>query len=118
MAYSKVKLKMYNLDYIVNFPTRINDCTEISIDNIFLDRSKNDNFITEPYYNGLSDHDTQMLTLYIPSHKSFKPGLARTSRKNDDSSIGEFKMNLSYENWENVFNSASDNDVNVIFNNF
>jgi len=59
-----------------------------------------------------------MLTLYIPSHKSFKPGLARTSRKNDDSSIGEFKMNLSYENWENVFNSASDNDVNVIFNNF
>ena len=52
------------------------------------------------------------------SHKSFKPGLATTIRKYDDSSIGEFKMNLSYENWENVFNFASDNDVNVIFNNF
>jgi len=36
----------------------------------------------------------------------------------DDSSISEFKMNLSYENWENVFNSTSENDVNVIFNNF
>ena len=59
-----------------------------------------------------------MLTLYIPLHKSFKPGLGRTGRKYDDSSISEFKMNLSYENWENVFNSTSDNDVNVIFNNF
>ena len=59
-----------------------------------------------------------MLTLYIPSHKSFKPGLVRTGRNYDDSSISEFNMNLSYENWENVFNSASDNDINIIFNNF
>jgi len=110
-------LKTYNLDYIVNFPTRINAYTE-TIDNIFLDRSKNENFIIEPFYNGLSDHDAQMLTLHIPSHKSFKPGLARTGRKYDDSSISEFKKNLSYENWENVFDSTSDNDVNVIFNIF
>jgi len=109
---------MYNLDYIVNFPTRINDYTETTIDNIFLDRSKNENFIIEPYYNGLSDHDAQMLKLYIPSYTSFKPGLARTGRKYDDSSLSDFKMKLSYENWENVFNSTSDNDVNVIFNNF
>jgi hypothetical protein len=27
-------------------------------------------------------------------------------------------MNPSYENWENVFNSTSANDVNVMFNNF
>ena len=111
-------LKTCNLDYIVNFPTLINAYTETTIDNIFLDVSKNKNFITELYYNGLSDHDAQMLTLYIPSHKSFKPGLARTGRKYDDSSISEFKMNFSYENWENVFDSTSDNDINVIFNNF
>ena len=55
---------------------------------------------------------------YIPSQKSFKPGLAKTGRKYDDSSTSEFKMNLSYENWENVFNSTNYNDVNVIFNNF
>ena len=73
-------LKTYNLDYIVNFPTRINAYTETTIDNIYPDISKNENFIIEPYYNGLSDHDTQMHTLYIPSHKSFKPGLARTGR--------------------------------------
>jgi len=56
---------MYNLDYIVNFPTRINDYTETT-DNIFPDRRKNKNFITEPYCNRLSDHDAQMLTLYAP----------------------------------------------------
>jgi len=27
-------------------------------------------------------------------------------------------MKLSYENWENVFDPTSDNDINVIFNNF
>ena len=27
-------------------------------------------------------------------------------------------MNFSYENWENVFDFTSDNNVNVIFNNF
>jgi len=27
-------------------------------------------------------------------------------------------MNLSYKNWDNVFNSTCDNDVNAIFNNF
>jgi hypothetical protein len=30
----------------------------------------------------------------------------------------ECKLNLSYENLENVFDSECDNDVNVIFNNF
>ena len=85
-------LKTYNLDYIVNFPTRINAYTETTIDYIFLDRSKNENFIIELYYNRLSDHNEQMLTLYVPSHKPFKPGLARTGRKYDDDSISEFKL--------------------------
>ena len=111
-------LKMYNLDYTVNYPTRINDYTETTIGNIFLDRSENENFIIEPYYNGLSDHDAQMLTLYIPSHKSLKHGLTRTGRKCGDFSISEFQTNLSYENLESVLNSTSDNDVNVIFKNF
>jgi len=77
-------LKAYNLDYIVNFPTWINAYTETTIDNKFLDRSKNENFIIELYYNRLSDHDAQMLTLYISLHKSFKPGLIRNVRKYDD----------------------------------
>jgi hypothetical protein len=44
--------------------------------------------------------------------------LVRIGRYYDDSSIREFKLNLSYENWENVFNPECDKDLNVIFNNF
>jgi hypothetical protein len=44
--------------------------------------------------------------------------LVKIGRFYDDSSIREFKLDLSYENWENVFDSDCDNDVNVIFNNF
>jgi hypothetical protein len=59
-----------------------------------------------------------MLTLHNPSYKHLKPGLVRIGRYYDDSFIREFKLNLSYENWENVFNPECDNDINVIFNNF
>jgi hypothetical protein len=111
-------LRSYNLDYVVDFPTHITTNSASTIDNIFLDRSRNKNFITEPYYNGLSDHDALMLTLHNPSYKHLKPGLVRIGRYYDDSSIREFKLNLSYENWEHVFNPECDNDVNVIFNNF
>ena len=62
-------LQTYNLDYVVNFPTRIGTVSGTTIDNINLDRSKNDNMIFEPYYNGLSDHDAQLLTLPTPAYK-------------------------------------------------
>jgi len=101
-----------------SFFTRINGYSETTIDNIFLDRNKYKNFVIQPYYNGLSDHDAQLLTLYIALQKPFKPKLARTGRKYSDSSISDFKMNLSYKNWDSVFNSTCDNDVNAIFNNF
>jgi hypothetical protein len=92
-------LESYNLDYIVNFPTRVNTNSASTIDNIFLDRSKNKNFNIEPYYNRLSDHDSLMLILHNPSHKHLKPRLVRIGRYYDDSSIREFKLNLSYEKW-------------------
>jgi hypothetical protein len=58
-----------------------------------------------------------MLTLYNPSRKHLKPESVRTGRYYADSSIRECKLNLSYENLENVFDSECDNDVIVIFNN-
>jgi hypothetical protein len=33
-------LKRYNLDYIVDFPTRMGTCSALSIDNILLDRNR------------------------------------------------------------------------------
>ena len=57
-------------------------------------------------------------SLHNPSHKHLKPRLVRIGRYYDDSSIREFKFNLSYENLENVFDSDCYNDVNLIFNKF
>jgi hypothetical protein len=82
-------LGSYNLEYIVDFPTSINTYSASSIGNTDLDRSKNKTCIIEPYYNGLSDHDAVMLT-HI--------NLVSIGRYYDDSSIREFKLNLSYEN--------------------
>ena len=66
----------------------------------------------------MSDHDALMPTLHTPLHDPSKPRLAKISRKYDDSSIRDFTSNLSYESWEDVFNTTSKIDVNVIFNNF
>jgi hypothetical protein len=95
-------LRTYNLDYIVDFPTCIGTYSASSIDNIILDRNRNKNLTIEPYHNGLSDHDTLMLTLYNPSYNPLKSDWVRIGRYYDDPSIREFKLNLSQENWENV----------------
>ena len=66
----------------------------------------------------MSDHDVPMLTLHTPLRDPCKPRLVKISRKCDDSSIRDFTSNLSYENWEDVFNTTSKIDINVMFNNF
>jgi hypothetical protein len=99
------------LDYIVDFPT-CNSADSASLIEVGIKT------IIGPYYNGLSDHDALMLTLSNPSHKPSKFGWVRIGRYYNDSSIREFKLNLSYENMENVSDSECDNDVNIIFNNF
>jgi hypothetical protein len=44
--------------------------------------------------------------------------LVRIGRNYDNPSIREFKLNMSHENWENVFDTEYDNDIKVLFNNF
>ena len=55
-------LATYNLRSTVHFPTRIVNNSISMIDNIFIDASRN--YTTEPYINGLSDHDAQILTIH------------------------------------------------------
>jgi hypothetical protein len=45
----------------VHFPTRITNISATSIDNIFIDGSRN--YTIKPHINGLSDHDAQLLIL-------------------------------------------------------
>ena len=56
-------LLTYNLTGIVQFPTRTQSQSSTAIDNIFLDTCNITNYTIPPLYNGLSDHDAQLLTL-------------------------------------------------------
>ena len=56
-------LLTYNLSAIVKFPTRTQSLSSTAIDNLFIDTYKFLNFTVSPLYNGLSDHDAQLLTI-------------------------------------------------------
>jgi hypothetical protein len=111
-------LNSYNLDSIIQFPTRITNNSRTAINNIFLDITKFVNFKISSLSNGLSDHDAQMLEIYINNLDSKKSNhRVGIIRKIDKYSIMEFKDKLSEELWQNIFDN-NNKDVNNIFNSF
>ena len=89
-----------------------------AIDNIFLDTTQFGRYTTCSMVNGLSDHDVQMLELYVANlnckrnnHKTI------TIWKIDFNSINEFRDKLSSELWQNVFENVN-NDVDTILNSY
>jgi exonuclease III len=107
-------LNTFNLHGTVHFPTRITSTTAKAIDNIFLDDTNH--YIIKPHMNGLSDHDAQILMIEsgkLPPTNG-NDNIIYTRNINEHS-IREFKYLLSWELWEEVFNT---NDVNIMFNSF
>jgi hypothetical protein len=56
-------LTTYNLSYIINFATRIQNNSSPASDNIFVDKSRINLSSIPPTTNGLSDHNAQILTI-------------------------------------------------------
>lgn len=56
-------LASYSLYNIVDFPARIDNKYSTTIDGIFIDKNKFNNYSIIPVVNGLSDHDAQLLLL-------------------------------------------------------
>jgi hypothetical protein len=56
-------LLSYNLAATVHFPTRVQNQSCRAIDNIFIDKYTFTKSTASPIYNGLSDHDAQLLTI-------------------------------------------------------
>ena len=86
------------------------------IDDIFINKFKNENYSVYSLINGLSDHDAQVLSLsdiIVPDDRKE----LYSYREISTYSLNEFQTSLSYEAWENVF-SNNDNDTNTAFNNF
>ena len=107
-------LHSFNLTSIITFPTRVQNNSITTIDNIYIDPSKFKEYSVVTILNGLSDHDAQLLTI---RYKTFHdPGRnLLTIRKFDTYLIPEFINKLSNESWDNVFNKE---DTNEMFNSF
>ena len=97
-------LLSYNLSAITDFPTRSQFQTSTIIDNIFIDTYKFTNYTVHPLYNGLSDHDAQLLKINEINLKQQNqpPGTIRNINK---FSIEDFKIRLSYESWNSIFDN-------------
>jgi hypothetical protein len=56
-------LSRFNLTSIISFPTRVQKNSVSATDNIFVDISSIGKFTIKPKYNGLPNHNAQMLLL-------------------------------------------------------
>jgi hypothetical protein len=107
-------LMSYNLVKTVTFPTRFDQNSCSATDNIFIDTSKFEDYFIYPLSNGLSDHDTQIITLKGP-YNILNSHSSGYSRKINKSTVAEFQYHLSFETWNSVFETE---DVNDMFNTF
>jgi len=105
-------LQTYNLIGTVSFPTRKSKASTTAIENIFIIRTKNYNI--NPHINGLSDHETHIITVesMVPAKQTNK---ITTKSDVDEQSTLEFQLLLSHETWEDIF---MENDANTPFNIF
>jgi exonuclease III len=107
-------LATYSLYNTVNFPTRVGSKYFMAIDGIFIDKYKLNNYSVITVVNGLSNHDAQLLLLNNIKIKYSNPrccAICQINKVNMDN----FKPNLSYELWEEIF---LDEEVDKLFNNF
>jgi exonuclease III len=107
-------LSSFNLRTIITFHTRIEPSSCSIIDNMFIDEQQFTSYEIISVLYGLSDHEAQLFTAPLPVLTTLKNELLIKRNINNDN-IAEFKMNVSYENWESVFNN---NDINSSFNQF
>jgi hypothetical protein len=104
----------YNLFDTVDFPTRTQNSTISAINNILIDFSRQGNFVIFPIYNGLLDHDAQLITIHdigLYEQTCYVINIRRIS----ENFLNDFKYNLNFEQWEDIF---AETEVNIIFNTF
>jgi len=109
-------LPSYRIYSITEFATRIHNISHTMIDNIFINKFKNESYSVYSLINDLSDHDAQVLslsTIILPDNSNEFHSYKKISKH----SLNEFQTSLNNEAWENV-SSNNDNKTNTIFNNF
>jgi hypothetical protein len=84
---------------------------------MFLDSSRLKDHLVTPIYNGLSNHDAQLLTIRIKVPKDPTKEL-KTRRNYNNHTTSEFINKLSNELWDMVFNNNNNDNINDMFNSF
>jgi len=84
-------------------------------DYILINKFGNEKYLVSPLINGLSDHDSQVLSLFNTITPDDNNEFYSYKEIHKHSSNG-FQASLSYEIWEDVFIN-NDDDTNTIFNN-
>jgi hypothetical protein len=107
-------LQTFNLQNIINFPTRIGRFSSTAIDPVFIDISNYDSYLVSSLCNGLSDHEAQLLTIVKLTNQDFIQN-KQSYRKFENSTINNFLNQLSQETWNSV---TGGNDTNYTFNSF
>jgi hypothetical protein len=79
-----------------------------------MDKGKMLSIPLAPIYNGLSDHDAQLLVLHdaIVDNQIPHSSIIQQINKN---TIDQFKLNLSYKNWTETF---TEDNIDINFKNF
>lgn len=107
-------LLTYNLTSIVSVPTRVQKNSKSAIDNFSIDLTRIGKFTIDHFHNALSDHDAQILFInefHLQTHNNN----IIVIRNINKFSLHDFKVMLSYENWDEV---CSNNNVDTICNSF
>jgi hypothetical protein len=104
----------YNLFGMVNFPTRLQNNSISAIYNIFIDYSRQGNCEISPIYNGLSNHNAQLISIQDVNLHVQTYNIQHITKINKPT-LAEFNYNLSFVTWEDIFD---DSDVDSMLNSF
>jgi hypothetical protein len=107
-------LATFNLTGTVTLPTRSQNNSVTAIDNIFIDITKHENYNILPIFNGLSDHDAQLIIIN-DIKVDIRNVRSKQIRKIDYFTLLDFQYKLSFESWDSIFDTV---DVNMMFNSF
>lgn len=104
----------FNLTSRVDFPTRIQNKSSTIIDNTFINILHVSKFHITSLANGLSDNNSQHLSI-SEINLTKQACHNKTFRNINENSIIEFQIKLSYELWDNDFNSDNGNNFDILF---
>jgi hypothetical protein len=83
-----------HLTSTVHFPSRVQNHSTMAIDNMFIDNYKFTKYTVFPVYNGLSDHDAQLLTIKDINVQTFNHR-SYSIRKINKYAMEEFTIRLA-----------------------